>query len=404
MTGVLGSAWFVPVTFGLFVMLRVALLVAVPIEQTSDFLWYFERAREIAVGDGYAIDGQLTAFWPVGWPGTLALLFRLFGDTPLVGQIANLILSALAFLLTLALADRLFTDWRVGRVAVLLLAVYPNQIAYVPLLSTEIFYQVLLLAGLFLLCQERLVFTLLGGLVFGLATLTKAQTVPLPALLLLGAWWCGGRKLPVGRHLAVTYLAMAVVVAPWTVRNYTVFHAFVPVSTNGGFTLLAGNNPTARGGYTDTDPLMQDLPHDPTQEVATDRLAKDRAVNWITAHPLAVLELVPRKVLRLWGMEGEGEWLYEAGYAGYDAHAALFRAVRIANQVYYFALLALAALSLRGAARSPWLLSGWIVAGYFTVVTAVFLGQSRFHFALMPLLLLYAGWSCARMMGSSVKQ
>ena len=55
--------------------IRRAYSVAVPVEQISDFLWYFERAREIATGDGYAIDGHLTAFWPVGWPGALALLF-----------------------------------------------------------------------------------------------------------------------------------------------------------------------------------------------------------------------------------------------------------------------------------------------------------------------------------------
>lgn len=387
----LGGPWCLPSGLALFLGLRLALVLAVPVEQTSDFLWYLERAREIAFGAGYAIDGHLTAFWPPGWPGTLALLMRMFGPSPMVGAAANLACSALVFALLLRLSGDWFGDRRIGRLAVLLLAVYPNQIAYVPLLSTELFYQALLLSGLFLLSRGTLAMTLLGGVVFGLACLTKAQTIPLPALLLLVAWWSAGRRPPIARQLIVTYLAMAVVIAPWTTRNYAVFDSFIPASTNGGFTLLAGNNPAARGGYIDSGPLFDDLPRAAAREPEMDRMAKTRALDWILHHPAEVAVLLPRKLFRLWAWEGEAEWLYQAGYPGYSAHETLFRAVRIANQGYYCLLMVLAALSLwRLPGHSPWRLSGWVVAGYFSLVTLVFLGQSRFHAALMPLLLLYA--------------
>jgi hypothetical protein len=176
-----------------------------------------------------------------------------------------------------------------------------------------------------------------------------------------------------------------------------VLHAFVPVSTNGGYTLLTGNNPSAWGGYTWDDPLVTDLSKDPRNQVAMDRIAASRARAWIAANPLGFIRLIPLKIWRLWVGDGEAEWLYQSGYAGYQAHVLLFRSVRVINQVFYAALVLLAAVSLpsmwrRRASLPAWCWSGWAVIGYFTVLTVVFSGQSRFHFALMPFVALYAGW------------
>jgi len=52
----------------------------------------------------------------------------------------------------------------------------------------------------------------------------------------------------------------ALVVAPWTLPQPRArwAHGF-PVSTNGGITLLTGNNDSARGGFTPEDPLVKAL-------------------------------------------------------------------------------------------------------------------------------------------------
>ncbi|MFL5283237.1 MAG: hypothetical protein ACJ8AW_20165 [Rhodopila sp.] len=175
---------FWPVCFGCYMALRIATLFIQPLEQSSDFLWYYQRAMEIASGAGYADGGVLTAFWPVGWPGFLGILFTLAGPSALSGQIANLIFSMGVFVLTAMLGSAIFRDQLVGRVAVLILTFYPNQIGYVPLLSTEVFYQFLLLLIVFLLIQDRLLTTLLAGILFGMASLTKTQTLLIPLLIL----------------------------------------------------------------------------------------------------------------------------------------------------------------------------------------------------------------------------
>jgi 4-amino-4-deoxy-L-arabinose transferase-like glycosyltransferase len=93
--------------------------------------------------------------------------------------------------------------------------------------------------------------TAAAGLLFGLAVLTRETVlyfVPLAALWL--AWRRGGGDrafsragLRLGAVLIASTLAL---VAPWTVRNALVFHAFVPVSTAGALNLWQGNTRLTR--------------------------------------------------------------------------------------------------------------------------------------------------------------
>src|SRR5712691_11157796 len=131
----LSSPFFVPVCFGLYLLARLAVILFVPIEQQSDQLWYYNRAVAIAAGQGYSERGILTAFWPVGWPGFMGLLFRLSGSSPFIAQIANLGFAGATFFLALGLGSAIFADKIVGRLAALILTFYPNQIAYVPSLA-----------------------------------------------------------------------------------------------------------------------------------------------------------------------------------------------------------------------------------------------------------------------------
>jgi hypothetical protein len=281
------------------IVLRLPLL-ALDVLPTSDFEWYFDAARSIAAGDGFADKGILTAFWPVGWPGFLGGLLWLFGPHVWVGQCANLVLSVAVIGLTAVVGRRLFPDNPAWRLAILLIAILPNQIAYVPLMSVEIFFESLLLLGYVLVMART---ALAAGLVFGVAALTKTQAVFIPAVLALPLVACGIRQWV--RAVVLTGVVMLAVILPWTVRNYMVLHAFVPVSTNGGYTLLTGNNPSAMGRYTWDDPLVADLSKDPRDQVEMDRVARDRAWAWMSANPMAFVRLIPFEdlvaVVRRWG-------------------------------------------------------------------------------------------------------
>jgi hypothetical protein len=409
--GALDSPWFVPAAFVLYLGLRLSLLLCVPIAQHSDEAWYVGRAIDIAAGRGYSEGGIPTAYWPVGWPGFLGLVFWVSHPSPFVGQLVNLACSVAIFGLTLRLGARLFGEPRVGRLAVLMLALYPNQIAYVPILGTEMFYAALVLLAVDLLVGGGIGRGMAAGLVFGVASLTKAQTVLLPAFV-FALWWLAAQPRPaLGRSLAragLVYLAMAAVILPWTARNYRELHAFVPISTNGGPTLLGGNNPSANGGDAENDPLMRRLPHAVADQVAADREARALAFAWIREHPVQWLVSLPKKIWWLWAPDGEGEWAYEAGYPRYDTYRLLFRAVRILNQAYYAGLLVLFLISIRLWAGDRQHLPAEFTTGYAlvlftTVISLIFSGQSRFHFAVMPWIAMYAAWSLLRPHSAAVQ-
>ena len=403
----LDHPYFVVWCFGLFILLRV-LLLFVPLEMESDALWYLNRAGGIAAGDGYSENGHPTAYWPVGYPGFLGILFWLFGTSQTVGVIANLVCAAASFFLVLALTRYFFQSDRSARLAVALLTIYPNNIAYIPILLTETYFTFMMLLGCYLFVVRRtLPFLVLAGLVFGLMTLTKAQAVFVPGFLAF-LWLItpeGWRhRWAVVARIGLVYVMMAVVLVPWAVRNTMVFDDLVLISTNGGATLLTGNNPSATGGYTEDDPLVKQRNFSVEDQVAADKRAWKLAIDWIKSNPKRFLELIPLKIFHAWAPDGEGEWAYQDGFKNYEKYYYLFRGVRVLNQVFYFLLILGFAVAIfplwrrRHEMAWPWPLFGYVFCGYLTLIAIVFSGQSRFHFPAMPWIIMTVAWTAVHVL------
>ena len=65
--------YFIPVCLVVGFIVRLIWIALIHADQVSDYEWYYERALSIASGRGYAVDGILTAYWPVGYPGFLEM-------------------------------------------------------------------------------------------------------------------------------------------------------------------------------------------------------------------------------------------------------------------------------------------------------------------------------------------
>jgi 4-amino-4-deoxy-L-arabinose transferase-like glycosyltransferase len=98
--------------------------------QVSDFVWYYERAVDVANGRGYAVDGIPTAYWPVGYPGFLSLIFRTFGPSVFIAKLANVLLYSGIVILSYQISRRIFHSETAARITVLLLSFSPNHIAF----------------------------------------------------------------------------------------------------------------------------------------------------------------------------------------------------------------------------------------------------------------------------------
>lgn len=293
-------------------------------EPVWDGHYYDFGARRIAAGLGYSDDvivAGRTAWhpwchYPVGYSGLLGAVYRVFGDGPHVGPVANAVVGALLAAATHRLALRITTVGR-ARLAGAIVAASPGLVAYAALLMTEPLAALGLVVTTWAFARSRTERPLRGavvaGLVLGLTTLVRPQTLLCaPAL----AWiaWPRTRGRPIAQRLgaallpaAVALAAALVVVAPWTVRNCRVMDGCALVSTNAGWNLAIGAFPRATGRFetlraTDGCPVV-------TGQVQQDRCWRDEALRWIAADPWRWLALAPKKLGYLFDHES-----YPVGY------------------------------------------------------------------------------------------
>jgi 4-amino-4-deoxy-L-arabinose transferase-like glycosyltransferase len=386
--------------------LRAAFLLAVPITPDSDAAWYLLRAQEMAAGMGYQERGHPTAFWPVGYPAVLAGTIWITGST----QLGPLLLNLLAAGMTTALIGMIASSLGALRPAVLaamlLYAVYPAHIVYSGVLAAETTSTAVLMAGVAVLVagRARSLAMLAAGLILGLATLMRPQSMLIPLAVISMMWLAMpafGWRRAVGALILAT-LGMAMVVAPWTLRNHARLGAPVLVSTNGGIALQAGANDLADGGYfqVEKSPLWRQtgLPFDQRVErqVEMDARLKQMATRWIAEHPWEWAMLGVRKVALLWTKDTDAFW---ALHASDPDRAALWRAAQAVNQLFYWSILFLSAIGF-----APSLIALWrrlpdrsampvalAVPILTTALAFVFTGQTRYHYPAMPFLMIGAG-------------
>ena len=281
---------------------------------------------------------------------------------------------------------------------------------------SEIYYTCLLVwAVFFVVGRDSVLRWLAGGLLFGLSTLTKTQTLIFPVFLFGftlfldivydGKVNFGPSLRQISLKIILVYLAMLFVILPWTWRNYQVFNEFVLVSTNAGRTLLAENHPNATGDhFPNINPLENEITIPWEERVARqveyDKMARRIVFDWIRDNPGMYLALAPRKIFRLWALDGEGEWGYQAGHPNYESHKLAFRSVRYFNQAYYMIILGLCFVTFLSAfyerRRADKSLQCLAYPIFISIISIVFHGDPRYHFAAMPFLLILAAMTLKR--------
>lgn len=148
---------------------------------------------------------------------------------------------------------------------------------------------------------QWLLFAALWGLI-ALSNSTLLLFLPVCGIWLLLA----ARPLTVGlKNATLAALLFLAILAPWTIRNWRVFHAFVPMRDNLGVELWAWNNPGANGIALGA-PVQPSL-HDPSfipylkmGELAYSKYRGAIAKRWIATHRKQFIFLSIRRVYFFW--------------------------------------------------------------------------------------------------------
>lgn len=243
-----------------------------PAEDHFQFGWEAGRiARALVTGSGYAdpfaniylAHTGPTAWLPPLYPLLLAGIFRVFGVfTAASAWVLFAIQSAFSAATALAvwsIAIRCFSR-RVALWSAWIWALYPAAMQYAVrwpwemTITTALFTFALALAirmrGIGELGRDTHPLTgswVLFGLLWGLIALSNATL--LIFLPVCGLWVLSGSR-PLGTGIRDAVFAAAVFlacIAPWTARNYAVFHRFIPLRGNFGAELYMGNGPGSTG-------------------------------------------------------------------------------------------------------------------------------------------------------------
>lgn len=383
-----------------------------------DGLVHHQWAQRIAAGEGMEPRPYLRA--PLYYY-LLALLYKLGGPSVALARVAGALLGTLSCYLIARLGAAL-GGFRVGLLAGLLAAVYWPLIYFDAELLTvglEVFLNVLLLLAL--LAAGRRAgwwYVVLAGAVWGLSAITRPNVLALAPVFWLWLAWTAqpaGWRRRILRPLLAT-AALAVVVAPVTLRNYFVGHEAVLIASTGGINFYIGNNPHSTG-YLAVVPEARptwnewliDIKAIPERELGhavTDQEASaywsNRAWQWIRSDPGAWLKHTFHKLRLFWSPQ-EIPNNQPIGFLARFAPVAV---------VFWFGFPVLACLALPGALclrrgnRRAWFVPLAFVLVYMATVVAFFC-PARFRIPVVPVLLVAAAagvlqlvdWFRARRLG-----
>ena len=184
------------------------------------------------------------------------------------------------------------------------------------------------------------------------------------------------------RNLTLAAICTIAIVSPWIIRNYTVFHAFIPLRSNFGAELYESAQ-LENEGY----PTMATLPHAQASpefqrykrlgELAYSREQGDRAKAIIRAHPGIFASHILRRVYFFWAS------------VPHPTDETFKGLLNETGREFNYAFLSLAgllglALALRNGVPAAWLFF-WAFAIYPLLYYGITV-QARFRHPLEPLI------------------
>jgi 4-amino-4-deoxy-L-arabinose transferase-like glycosyltransferase len=351
---------------------------------------YVEVARSLLAGHGYGL--QIVR--PPGYPTFIAAVWALTGPHLTALRIVEALLGVFTVALIGLLGMRGFGR-TAGFLAMALAALHP-VLAFLPSTEYSESFVVLLCVGAyvaFFMALERPrragPWWVVTGALFGLAALTRPNTVLLVPGLLAGA------VLPLRRArrglvipALLVLITMTLVVTPWIVRNHRVHGHWFFIATGGGRSLWLGSNDrtTGRAGSimlpdSALDAELMRLP----DEVTRDRRLGQLGIEWMRADPLRALRMYGVRMSSLWALYPDT----------YTHNRFMNDAARWAQGLVSVIAFSGAFLALIRGRGEPWVapMIGAIVG--FSLVNAMFFMVLRYRMPFEPLLLLLAGlgWS-----------
>lgn len=381
--------------------------------QALSVIPFMYESADIAVslvqGHGFSSPFRI-ATGPTAWmtpvyPAILAGVFRVFGvytfNSYLVAATLNILFVCLACI-PIFFAGKRIGGAGLGAFAAWLWAIFPNAI----LLTYESMWEaclsallaaIILWATLELAESERPIDWIGYGLLWGFALMTNPTLASVFPFLLIWLGWRARRQHQSWLSLPTVALAVALLCCvPWTVRNYAVFHRFVPLRSVLGLQLWLGNNPEAKPPWLGTlHPINDSAEREKYMEMGEMdymRVKKREALHYMEMHPRHEIWLISERFIAIWS-GGTSEPLHDLE----RSDSLWFDYVLLFNLIA--ALAALAGIVLLFARRSIYAVPLAVFPAVFPCAYYLTLALPRYCLPIDPIVMLLAAIAIAGIFG-----
>ena len=312
-------------------------LAVVPFQQETGNIAY-SLAQGRGFGNVFRIETGPTAWLAPVYPFLLAAIFKLFGifaARAFFAAVALNIVCSSAACIPIFFAAKRIAGPAVAGGAAWLWAFFPNAVmmpfewiwdtSLSALLAATILWATLALAA-----SDRSRDWCAYGLLWGFALMTNPS---LGALMPFLFAWLVYRRHVEGRfrwRLVATAAFLAILCClPWTIRNYTAFHQFIPLRSNFPFELWLGNNDIfdehAVNGRTSITRMEEVRTYTQLGETVYMQQKWRIATQFIASRPALELRLTARKFSSFWTGSDAPLGKFR------ETHSALIRLILLSN-------------------------------------------------------------------------
>lgn len=275
---------------------------------SSDASYYDRLGASISKGCGYVDDnGVPDSFSSPFYPAFLAIIYKFFGHSYFAVRFIQSIIGAFTSIFIFLIGKRAYSFFA-GILASFISIAYSPFIKSAGLLRTENIFTFILILIVFYLLRIRenmkLRDSIMLGLLLGLSILTKSMMLFFPIFIIPVFIYLKDkyRISEVLKRYGLILLTLVFLLMPWVIRNYNVYHKFVPTSAEGGFSFYSSYCP-ANGIFG-----LNAAPDDPvviegfkiSSPVLRSKFFIKKTLDFIVNNPKKVIILEIKKFLYFW--------------------------------------------------------------------------------------------------------
>ncbi|MCM8786158.1 MAG: glycosyltransferase family 39 protein [Candidatus Omnitrophica bacterium] len=265
----------------------------------DDEFEYFKMVQNFLSGKGLIVGENLKSFRPPLYPLVISVLI-LFKFNLIGIRVFQSFISTLTVYFIYLIGKKTFGE-KTGIVSAFISSFYPFFIFYNGFLLTEtlfVFFTVLSIFYLIMTTERNGKVSFFSGIFLGLSGLTRPiLQLYLPVSILHILSFKENLKIRF-RKIILLVIGFCLTLSPWIIRNYKIFHKFIPGTTMGGWVFWEGNNPYSEGGPCSYFPkgILE------IEEIERDKLLYRMTFEFIKKNPERFMWLLLNKFKRFWNI------------------------------------------------------------------------------------------------------